>query len=326
MCGAVIDMALNKSVKGDFCNAKGLALILVLWVLSLLSIIATGFVFSTRTNTILSGNMVNMARAEALADAGVHRAFYELQSPEKFPASWSADGRVHRWEFQEGIVLIIVSDESAKIDINTANNELLKALFRYAGLDEQGAAALLDAVLDWRDDDSLRRPYGAEAEDYAAAGLAYTPTNGRFRSIGELRQVLGMTDSFYKRIEGLITVYSDKPGFNSAIASREILLLIPGADPAQVDAFLETRQASPVGQPKSIFLPAQPFHSDDSKVYSVHGEARLADGTTFIREAVVRFTPLPGRPPITYLAWRAPNVSRQDSAEELLSPKTQHGK
>ncbi len=325
MCRAVIGMALNKSVGGGLCKDKGLALILVLWVLSLLSIIATGFVFSTRTNTTLSGNIVNMARAEALADAGVHRAFYELQVPGMLPDSWKADGQLHLWEFQDGLILIVVSDESAKIDINTANNELLKALFRYAGLDEQGGVALLDAVLDWRDDDSLRRPYGAEAEDYAAAGLAYTPTNGRFRSIGELRQVLGMSDGFYKRIEDLITVYSDKPGFNSAIAAREILLLIPGADPTQVDAFLESRQITPVGQLKSIFPPAQPFHSDDSKVYSVHAEARLADGTTFIREAVVRFSPLPGRP-ISYLAWRAPNVSRQDSAEGLLSPKTQHGK
>jgi general secretion pathway protein K len=309
----------------DLRRANGLALVLVLWVLSLLSIIATGFVFSTRTNTTLSSNLISMARAEALADAGVHRAFYELQIPGVQTDSWKADGRPHLWEFQDGVILVVVSDESAKIDINTANNELLKALFRYAGLDEQGGVALLDAVLDWRDEDSLRRPQGAEAEDYAAAGLAYTPTNGRFRSIGELRQVLGMTNDLYRRMAGLITVYSDKPGFNSAIAAREMLLLLPGADPVQVDAFIAAREVIPAGMPKPIFPLAQPFHSDDSKVYSVRAEARLADKTIFIREAVVRLSTLPGHQ-ITYLAWRAPSASRQEDAEELLSPKAQNGK
>ena len=322
---AVIDIALRKEFLGDRRKTKGLALVLVLWVLSLLSIIATGFVFSTRANTTLSGNMINMVRAEALADAGVHRAFYELQIPVMSPESWKADGRTHLWEFQDAVIQVTVSDEAAKIDINTANNELLKALFRYAGLDEEGGVALLDAVLDWRDDDSLRRPHGAEAEDYAAAGLAYTPTNGRFRSIGELRQVLGVTDGLYKRMEGLITAYSDKPGFNSAIASREMLLLMPGADPVQVDAFVAARETILAGQPKPIFPQAQPFHSDDSKVYSIQAVARLADGITFIREAVVRFSPLPGRP-ISYLAWRAPSVSRQETADILLFPKTQNGK
>ncbi len=318
-------MFLRRTFQGDINKNDGLALVLVLWILSLLSIIAGGFVFSTRTNTILSGNLVSMARAEALADAGVHRALYELQIPGNLPDAWKGDGRPHLWELQDSVIQVSVSDESAKIDINTANNELLKALFRYAGLDEKGAAMLLDAVLDWRDQDSLRRPNGAEADDYIAAGLAYKPTNDRFRSIGELRQVFGMTEVLYQRIVSLITVYSDKPGFNSAIAAREMLLLIPGVEPAQVDAFIAARDAIPGGLPKPIFPPAQMFHSDDSKVYSVHAEARLTDRTIFIREAVVRFSPLSGHP-ISYLAWRAPSVSRQENTEGLLSPEKQNGK
>ena len=38
-------------------------------------------------------------------------------------------------------------------------------------LGEEEAAKLLDAVLDWRDPDSLKRPNGAEESDYAQAGL-----------------------------------------------------------------------------------------------------------------------------------------------------------
>lgn len=307
---------------------KGLALVLVLWILSLLAIIAGGFVFSTRANTTLSGNLVNLAQAEALADAGAHRAFYEMLVPRPEPERWKGDGRPHLWEYQGNAIQITVSDESAKIDINTANELLFKVLLRYAGLDEQAATALLDAILDWRDADSAKRLHGAEAEDYIAAGRTYTPTNGRFRSIGELRQVLGMSEAAYRRIAGLITVYSNQPGFNSAIAPKALLLAIPGADPAQVDAYLAAREAIPPGQPRPIFPLAQPFHSGDSNVFGVRSEARMADNTVFIREAVVRFSRTPGRQ-LTYLAWRAPGAARPENLEEVASPvslKEQNGK
>ncbi len=303
----------------------GLALVMVLWMMSLLAIIAGGFVFSTRSNTTLSGNLVSLAQAEALADAGVHRAFYEMQVPRPEPERWKGDGRPHLWEYQGNVVQVIIADESAKIDINTANDLLLKGLFLYAGLDEQAALALLDAVLDWRDVDSLKRLHGAEAEDYIAAGRAYTPANGRFKSIGELRQVLGMNDAIYQRIAGLITVYSGQPGFNSAIASRDLLLTLPGADLAQVDAFMGAREAILPGQQRPIFPLAQPFHSGDSNVFSVRAEARMADKTVFIREAVVRLSQIPGRQ-ISYLAWRAPGVQRQENNEGLASLKERNGK
>lgn len=302
----------------------GLALVLVLWVLSLLAIIAGGFVFSTRTHTVLSGNLVSLAQAEALADAGVHRALYEMQIPRPELERWRGDGRPHLWEYQGNVIQITISDESAKIDLNTANELLLKLLFRYAGLDDAAAGVLLDVLIDWRDADSLRRPNGAEAEDYIAAGRKYTPTNQRFRSIAELRQILGMNDDIYRRIANLITVYSNQPGFNSAIASRELLLAIPGADPAQVDAFIVARDAIQPGQPKPIFPVAQAFHSGDSSVLSIRAEARMVDNTTFIREAVVRL-PVPGRQ-VLYLAWRAPDVARPENQEGVVFPTEQNGK
>ena len=284
---------------------RGIALVLVLWILSLLAIIANSFVFSTRTDTLLTANLVGLARAEALADAGVQRAIYALLKPSVDPARWQGDGRMHAWEYVGERISITIRNESAKIDINTANPELMKGLLRNAGVvDGHALESLLDAIQDWRDADDLRRPNGAEKEDYIAAGRTYIPANSSFQTLEELRQVLGMTDPVYRRIVGLITVYSGQSGINSSSASREVLLAIPGVDPAAVDAYITLRNVPP-GQIIPIFPPAQAFSAGDGNVFSIVSDVKLSDNSRFIREAVVRVEQKPNQP-ATFLAWRSP--------------------
>ena len=56
---------------GSARGARGLALVTVLWVLVLLALIAASFTLTTRTEVNLARNLVDNAKAEALADAGV---------------------------------------------------------------------------------------------------------------------------------------------------------------------------------------------------------------------------------------------------------------
>ncbi len=58
---------------------RGLALVAVLWVLVLLSLMATSFTRTTRTEINLTRNLID--NAKALADAGVYRAVYGLLAP-----------------------------------------------------------------------------------------------------------------------------------------------------------------------------------------------------------------------------------------------------
>lgn len=282
----------------------GIALVLVLWILSLLAIIASSFVFSTRTDTQLTANLVGQARAEALADAGVQRALYALLKPSVDPARWQGDGRTHLWMYEGETITITIRSESAKIDINTAHPDLLKGLLRNAGVDGQAQEMLLDAIQDWRDADDLRRLHGAEKDDYAAAGKPYVPANSNFQTIEELRQVLGMTDAVFRNIAGHITVYSGQTGINSSIAAREVLLAIPGVDPGTVDAYIASRNVPP-GQIIPSFLPAQTYSAGDGNVFSIVSDVKLSDNSRFIREAVVRVEQNP-RNPAAFLAWRSP--------------------
>ena len=58
------------------------------------------------------------------------------------------------------------------------------------GADRKLAPRIADAVLDWRDDNSLRRPNGAEDRDYRTADRPGGAADAPFAHIGELRQLL----------------------------------------------------------------------------------------------------------------------------------------
>ena len=62
-------------------NQSGIALVIVLWVIALLAVIAVSFTTATRGQANLVRNLVENAKAEALADAGLYRAIHGLLSP-----------------------------------------------------------------------------------------------------------------------------------------------------------------------------------------------------------------------------------------------------
>jgi general secretion pathway protein K len=283
---------------------SGVALVLVLWVSILLLVIASSFIIERRTEAMVVVNSVSMARAEGAADAGVYRAVYDGYRTDNGPDMWKRDGTRYDWNFDGIPVRVELRDESAKIDINTANDALLRGLFLSVGLTDDEATALVDAVLDWRDADDFKRPHGAEAADYQAAGLPYKPANAPFQAIEELQLVLGMRPEIYRRIAPSITVFSRQPGVNATIASRDVLLAIPGVTPEMVDAYIAQREdARTAGQPLPQFPQAGAYASAYSMVVSIRAEAQLDDGTVFSREAVALMRPQPHRP-VTFVAWR----------------------
>jgi len=296
---------------------RGVALVLVMWVAVLLTVIASSFIVERRTEMLVVRNSISMARAEAAADAGVQRALLEMYRIDNAPEGWKRDGTVHDWSFDDVPVKIEMRDESAKIDINTASDALLRGLFLSQGLADDEAARMVDAILDWRDADSFRRPNGAEEPEYRAAGLSYGPANAPFQAIEELQLVLGMRPELYRRVAPLITVFSRQPGINPQLASREVLLALPGMTSDVVDQYLVLREAA---RAQGLALPPFPqagsFATSYTMVSSVRSEARLDDGTIFAREAVVLMRPTP-RKIATYVAWRESTAGRDTQANPV---------
>jgi general secretion pathway protein K len=272
---------------------RGIALIAVLWVLVLLALMAANFTRITRTETNLARNMVENAKAEALADAAVHRAVLGLLATDA-STRWSADGTAYFYEFGEGTVRIVIEDESGKIDLNGGESGHLRGLFLVLGVEDDRATALADAIVDFRDQDDLRQLNGAEDPEYDAAGLSYGAKDDRFAVVAELRQVLGMTRDLYDLAAPFLTVYSNRSGQGTALP-------IPSA-------------STPTGQG---------FFTNSPRVtapVTVRAEAELPGGAVFVREAVVQLA-AGGAPPFHVLAWRTGKRSATaGNAEESDEP------
>ncbi|TMG96629.1 MAG: general secretion pathway protein GspK [Betaproteobacteria bacterium] len=282
---------------------QGIALVLALWLTILLTVIASGFAFSMRSEAIAARNAISLAQARAAADGAVERTLFELSRP-RIADAWTADGTRRTWIENDVQFDVVAVDETSKIDLNSANDALLKGLLMTSGgLDDQAAARIVDAIADWRDPDDLKRPNGAEEADYRAANLKYGPANAPFETVGELARVLGVTADLYRRIAGNLTVHSRQAGINAMTASRDVLLALPGVTGEVVDDYLERRREAIENKlPPPPFPAAQAFGTGPIPVWRVHAEAKLPDGVTFVREAVLR--PVNDvRRPMVALAW-----------------------
>jgi general secretion pathway protein K len=299
-------------VRTALIRERGVALVLVIWVVTLLLVIAGSFLYAMRTDARASRNAALIARGDAIAHAAISRALLELFKPQGSPEVWRREGEARDWSFDGARVKVRLTDESAKIDINSANNELLKGLFRYAGMGEEEAAKLLDAVLDWRDPDSLTRPSGAEEPQYTQAGLKGRPANYPFQSTEELQLVLGMRAETYQRIAPMITVYSRQSGVNPHLAQRSVLLALPGVTAEAVDLFIAEREAArKEGRFPPVFAAAGPYASyAQTAAASVRVDVVLEGGVVVAREAVALLTPQYPRRPYTFLAWREASRER----------------
>jgi general secretion pathway protein K len=295
-------------MSGCAARQRGVALVLVIWVVTLLTVVAGSFAYSVRTDTRAARNAALMARGEAIAQAAVARAAIELFKPQTSPEVWRREEAPREWLFDGARVSVRLTDESAKIDINSANNELLKGLFRVGGMADDEAVSVLDAVLDWRDTDSIRRPFGAEEPDYAQAGLRGRPANYPFQATEELQLVLGMRPEVFQRIAPMITVYSRHPGVNPYLASRTTLLAIPGVTEEQVDAYLAERDAAQRERRiLPVFTAAGGYANyGQGGAATVRAEVELEGGLRVVREAVIVITPRYDRRPFAVLAWREP--------------------
>jgi len=282
---------------------RGIALILALWLTVMLTVIASGFAFSMRSEALAARNMISVAQARVAADGAVERTVFEL-SRTVTPETWKRDGTAHTWKDGDITLTASATDETAKIDLNAANEVLLRSLFiNVGGTDPELAARITDAIQDWRDADDFKRPNGAEEADYRAAGFKYKPANAPFETVTDLARVMGVTPAIFARVADNLTVHSRQAGINPLTASRSVLLALPNATPEAVDAYLALRgEALKANLPVPPFPLAQGFVAGAGPVWRVRAVATLPDGVTFAREAVIN----PSgdiRRPFVALAW-----------------------
>lgn len=285
-------------------SQRGIALIVVMWILVLLTIVVGTYAVLARTESMQSRFLFDTTRARYAAEAGVHRAAYEMRNSD-LETRWVPDGRAYLIDFGAAEVEIRITDESGKIDLNSSGAELLSNLFISRGMDETEAWHLADAIEDWRDEDELPRLYGAELAEYEAAGYPYGPANEPFGSVDELQQVIGMNWDLYKELEPMLTVHS-RGRINPAFASADVLAANPEISAEDAAAFVEERRQFHPRDQQALVLPDGTMVSlqGGGRTFSIRSRATLDSGTwSEIRATIELGGDQRGRP-FRVLSWR----------------------
>ncbi len=267
----------------------GVVLVAVLWVVVLLMVIASGVTSQYRTQQRLVGNLVSSAQAGAAAEGGVYYLVHVLET-RSAPGEQAIPESAYRVRLGRADVEGFIHDERGKVDLNTASGELIRGVMLAAGLSFERGDALTDAILDWRDEDHLRRLHGAEDRDYRHEGVVHGAKDAPFDSVDELRQVLGMTPALFDRVRDGFTVYTGAANVNPQFASLLVLRAIPGMTAASASAYLqERRDRLAEGQPPPSFpLAGSPYVTSDSgPAFTLAVEARINNRTTVRVKAIV---------------------------------------
>ncbi len=310
-----------KNVSEVIRRQRGFALVLVLWVLSLLTIMAGSFALSMRRETTIVAGIKNTAKAAALAESGMAIAEAMLLIPDK-NQRWQADGSIYEINSPNafiasgevgGHIRIQLFAETGKIDLNKADQKLLGSLFGQSPLadDDKQQAKLIAAILDWRDTDDLVHTDGAEKQEYQDANLTYQPTNKPFQTLDELRLVLGMDEATFQWLQPLVTVYSGQPQVNAQQATKDVLAVLPDVDLALLDDYIRNRRDSLLN---GLPLPPAPIPNaksaplGDNDVLTIVCEAQMDDGASTVISAVIKKADSGQSKPFQLLKWQTPTA------------------
>jgi general secretion pathway protein K len=263
-------------------RARGAALLLVLWLLTLLVGVIAVFATTARTEALQGRFFERQAAARYLAEGGIEIAAMRMGATESSHV-WHPDGRPYTFALEGAQLEVRVTDESGKVDLNAASPELLAALIVAVGGDAARAPALGAAIQDFRDGDSLLSPGGgAEDGEYAAQDLPYGAKDRPFEAVSELQQVLGMDGALYRKLAPHLTIYTGLARPEPAFASEPVLKAL-GLTALELQAILSRRQ--PQGARGAS---AEELAAPGSGTYSISSRATRPDGTKAEVHATVR--------------------------------------
>lgn len=216
---------------------SGFVLIAVLSVLALLSALVVIMLAASRDSIDAAVLSAQGAKQEAMIQSALSLAAYEL-----FLLGLPPE-RVNRQQFRldHGAVAITVSTDAGKVDLNASGKDLLAAAYVAAGLTALSPQVFAARVIDWRDPDSDVIEDGAETSNYAAAKMQHRPRNSPFRSIDDLRWVMGVSAADLESLRGFATIHNPRGRLSVFDAPASLISALPKVAPETVDEVTELR-------------------------------------------------------------------------------------
>ena len=240
-------------------NNRGMALLMTVLIISLILVVTLRFNTSVRSSLTNASNLqdsvalnymaksvFNAARAVLSVDAAennvdtLHEDWANLVGATQYFSYFFSRGQGginiidHSGRLQVNSLIMRkedgwgVNEEQKKVWINLLNTEEFE-------LDEDEVAGVVEAVIDWIDEDDEARGFGgAEASYYQGLENPYAPRNGPMEFIEELLLVRGITPELYNGSE-------EFPGLATLVTphGRDGKININTADPFVLGALSE---------------------------------------------------------------------------------------
>lgn len=194
-------------------SERGIALIVVMIAVFVLSILAGAFAYSMKVESKLAMNANNQADLEWIGRSGVEYARWILANEMKCPYDslnqiWAggpggtcdtngplADATLKDFHIGDGVFTIKITDLERKVNVNTADQATLDQAMRVIGADANEGPAIVDSILDWIDRDDNSHVNGAESDYYQGLTPPYSAKNGPIDDISELLLIKGIRDN-----------------------------------------------------------------------------------------------------------------------------------
>lgn len=196
---------------------RGIALIIVMIAIFVLSVMAAVFATSMKVETKLAQNADHDQELLWLGRSGVELARYVLSEQMTIPNEpydslnqiWAggpggigesnsplAGLSLDNYQVGDGTVSVKIVDLERKANINTVNlnpGELQQAL-TLMGVGADGISGISDSILDWIGPPNSPRPAGAESDYYQSLDPPYYAKNAPMDDLSELLLIRGIRD------------------------------------------------------------------------------------------------------------------------------------
>lgn len=194
---------------------RGIALIIVMVVITFFSILAAAFAYRMKVETRLARNATYNAEMDWLGRSGVELAKYVIAVQRTIPnepydslnQKWAggpgnsnsvlAHVRLQDIELGRGRFSVKITDCERKINLNLANELMLNHVLAVIGVEASEAAGIVGSILDWIDPDDQTHLNGAENDYYRSLDPPYRAKNGPLDDINELLLVKGVTPELF---------------------------------------------------------------------------------------------------------------------------------
>ena len=199
-------------------HRSGIALVIVMICIAVLSILAAAFAFSMKVETKLAQNANSETELLWMGLSGVEYARWVLVQQTTVAEERGFDALNQFWAsgdttsvsnspFQgmslsgyplgNGHFSIKIIDLERKMNINAADMRFLQNAFNVVGVDAGESSQITSAIIDWIDTNDDRGANGAEDDDYMALDPPYHCKNKPIDDMAELLLIRGITPDMY---------------------------------------------------------------------------------------------------------------------------------